>query len=432
MENGSSTITWTAGGTEASWIITLTPNVGTATVATVTSPTYTVTGMQPGDSYEVSVKADCGAGDESTEVTATVLCPALVDIALVDVYTNPSNCDLTDAVARITVKNMLESPISTFEAYYKVNNGDAVHETVTLTTPMNLNDTYVYTFATAPVLTEAANTITAWVEIPSETATENNQKTSGITRLTDVQAVPYVDAFGSGSVNNWFVINANGDNTTFTVTGSALQYAGSDLSAANDWAISPCVEYTPNVSYLFSFDYKANSPFFNEVFSAYVGPSADPNNNYFIETFTFNNTTYNHYDVVASMTDNADNMHFAFKAQSGIGTAGFNIDNVSIKKALNFNASCGEHGTISNVTAFNSGNTYYVGEGEAATLTLTAELGYHVQAIYVNGVQVRGENPNNAAVDLYTFTPNYGDQVYVTFTKNVYKVQATVNNIASY
>ena len=428
VENGSSTITWTAGGTETSWIITLTPNVGNAIVATVTSPTYTVTGMQPGDSYIVSVKADCGAGDESEAVTTTVLCPALVDIALVDVYTNPSNCELSNVIARITVKNMLESPISSFNAYYKVNSGDTVQENVTLTTPLNEGDTYVYTFTTAPTFTAATNTITAWVEIPSETATGNNQNTSGITRLTDVQAVPYVDAFGSSSVNNWAIINANGDNTTFSVTGSALQYAGSDESAANDWAISPCVEYTPNATYLFSFDYKANSPFFDESFSAYVGTSTDPDDFDAMQSLTFNNTAYNHFDYVDYMSDNADNLHIAFKAESGIGTTGFNIDNVSIKKAIGFTVSQGEHGTVSDVTAFNSNNIYYVGEGESATLTITCDLGYHVQAIYVNGLQVRGENPNNAAVDFFTFTPNYGDNVYAIFTENVYKVNATVSN----
>jgi hypothetical protein len=39
-------------------------------------------------------------------------------------------------------------------------------------------------------------------------------------------------------------------------------YNGSDENVGNDVAVSPCVEYAPG-TYLISFDYKANSPFYN-------------------------------------------------------------------------------------------------------------------------------------------------------------------------
>lgn len=451
VENGSSTITWEAGGEETSWIMTLTPNTGDAITVTLTEPTYTVSGMQPGDSYEVSVKADCGAGEESAEVTTTVLCPALVDIALVDVYTNPSNCDLTDAVARITVKNMLESPISTFEAYYKVNNGDTVHETVTLTTPMNEGETYVYTFATAPVFTENASTITAWVEIPSETATENNQKTSGITYLTTSKDLPYLETFSSPSASQeWFVVNDDNDDATFAVSGTAIRYNASDENAANDWIISPCFgplsSYqagAPAEMYLISYDYKANSAYYTEAFTTYFNDNMGfvPEHNYLVSSHSFNNTDYVTYRTyfITDEGEELDNGHILFHAESAVGTAGFSIDNVSVKKAMLVGVQTTANGTVSIenseiVPMPIPTYTAYVVPMEEVMLVMTPDAGYHVGAVYVshqNGSTelLRGENTNNAAIDYCAYVPAMGDMITVTFVPNQYNVNATVTNV---
>ena len=430
VENGASTITWIPMGDETSWQITLTPEEGDAITAVVTTPTYTITGMQPGDAYTVAVKALCGDDDESTEVTTTVVCPALVDIALVNVYTNPSNCDLSNMIARITVKNVMESPITSFEAYYQVNGeGPVVHETVWPYLSFEYGETYTYTFTTSPTFTAATNVITAWVVIPSETNTDDNTATSGVTYLTAEQAIPYVETFPASSVNNWAVIDNNADNSTFAVTGNALVYNGSDENVGNDVAVSPCVEYAPG-TYLISFDYKANSPFYNEKVSLYYGPSTNLYNDYLVETLNFNNADYQRYNYVGAMYMSMDNIHVAFKAESPVGTDGFSIDNVSIKKAVSFSVGNDGNGsiTVSNVATTNSG-LYFVGEGEEVTLHITSNFGYHVAGIYVNGVLVRGENPNNAIADNFTYAPENGDYVYVTFTENVYNVNAVVTNM---
>lgn len=431
VENGSSVITWFAGGEETTWSITLTPEEGDAITATVNEPTYTITGMQPGDSYVVTVKAICGEEDESVEVTTTVICPALVDIALVNVYTNPSNCDLsTGMIARITVKNMMESPITSFEAYYQVNGeGPVVHETVWPYLSFDYGETYSYTFLTAPVFTETTNFITAWVVVPGETNTDDNTASSGVTLLTEEQALPYVETFPASSADNWAVVDNNGDNSTFTVTGGTLKYSGSDEFTANDYAVSPCLEYVPYTNYLISFDYKANSPYYTEKLTAYYGPSVNLYYDYPFGTITFNNAEYAHYSYVGYMAMTMDNLHVAFKAESPVGTDGFSIDNVTVKKAVSFSVTAGEHGSVAVENAVPQYSFYYAGENDEVTLVMTPEFGYHVAGIYVNGELARGENPNNAPVDFFTFTPSTGDYVTVLFTGNVYNVTATVNNL---
>ena len=429
VENGSSVITWFAGGEETSWHIALIPEEGNAITDVVTSPTYTINGMEPGDAYTVVVKAICGLDDESEEVSVSVICPALVDIAMVNVYTNPSNCDLSNMIARITVKNMMESPISSFEAYYQVNGeGPVVHETVYPYLSFDYGETYTYTFGTAPVFTAATNFITAWVTVPSETNIDDNTAISGITYLTEEQALPYVETFPAASVNNWVVLNNNGDNSTFAVTGNALKYSGSDELTANDYAISPCVDYTPG-TYLISFDYKANSPFYTEKLTAYYGPSVNPFNDYPFATLTFSNAEYAHYNYVGAMYMTMDNLHVAFKAESTPGTDGFSIDNVSVKKAVSMSVSTDGHGTATFADLYYKNGYFYAGENEPVTVQIVSDFGYHVSGIYVNNVLVRGENPNHSVVDNYTFVPENGDWVYVTFTENAYDVVATVNNL---
>ena len=433
VENGSSTITWFAGGEETSWHIALIPAEGNAITDVVTTPTYTINGMQPGDSYTVVVKALCDEEDESEEVSIVVVCPALVDIALVNVYTNASNCDLsTGMIARITVENMMESPITSFEAYYQVNGvGPIVHETVTPYLSFDYGDLYTYTFNTAPVFTEATNFIHAWVEVPGETNTDDNVANSGLTNLTEVKALPYEENFSSLLVGlEWPVLDNDQDNNTFVISNNSIRYNGNDEAVANDWIISPCIEYTSYNTYLISFDYKANSPYYNEKFSFHYGPSTNPYNDYWVKTFNFNNTEYQHYDYVGTMYMSMDNLHLAFKAESPIGTDGFSIDNISVKRAVSFSVGNDGNGSIavSNV-AITDGGYYYSAQGEEVTLHITSNFGYHVSGIYVNGVLVRGENPNHAIVDNYTFVPENGDYVYVTFIENNYNVVATVNNL---
>ena len=62
----SLTFSWTPTGSESQWEVTV-----DGTTATVSTTTYTVSGLNPASSYNVSVRAVCGAGDTSLALTAT-------------------------------------------------------------------------------------------------------------------------------------------------------------------------------------------------------------------------------------------------------------------------------------------------------------------------------------------------------------------------
>ena len=66
------TISWTAGGTETYWYVTLTDQYDTVVVDTmVNTPTYTFTGLTPESSYTASVRAYCSATEVSNPRTST-------------------------------------------------------------------------------------------------------------------------------------------------------------------------------------------------------------------------------------------------------------------------------------------------------------------------------------------------------------------------
>ena len=66
ITTNSADVSWTPGGTESSWSFEYKPaSASTWTVVPVTSPSYQLTNLSTLTAYEVRVKADCGAGDES-------------------------------------------------------------------------------------------------------------------------------------------------------------------------------------------------------------------------------------------------------------------------------------------------------------------------------------------------------------------------------
>lgn len=449
--DGASTITWTAGGEETAWILTYAMEGEDPTTVELTTPTYTLEGFNPGDSYEVSVVANCGDGEVSAPATITVSMPALVDIALVNVYTNPSNCDLSNAIARIMVKNVREgSTISSFTASYSVNGGDVVTENVTLLAPLGYNQTTTYFFHTAPVFTETANVITATVYAEGESNLDDNTMSSDITYLTVVKDIPYVENFASlAAEQEWVAFDANSDGVNMAIANGAITYGGSDESAANDYMISPCLDVMDfNIHpYIISYDYKANSRYYNEHFSVYLNQNLTPDGNEtLIAEHTFNNTEYVHVAERVNLgTQTITNSHLMFKAESGIGTEGFSIDNVALKEAVPTLVQFDENGSVDIISndrvhfvSIPNMISYFLPNHEDATLVMTPNEGYHVAAIYRNSDSgwelVRGENLNNAALDNYTFVAEPANgrlslMYRVVFAPNTYTVNATVNNL---
>lgn len=323
------------------------------------------------------------------------ICPEATDLAITDINTFADACDVEGAVT-VGVKNMgYEGTVSTFEAYYQMNEETPVHETVTLATPIAFNEAATYTFNQLPAFTTGENTLTAWVEMTGDLVASNNTKVSAPIVVLDPIAVPYEEAFTGLTINHgWNPIDANNDGITMNLNNN-INYTFNDEAAADDWMMSPCIEMAAG-TYTIIYDYKANSSL-TESFEVFYGNGAhiaDMTNA--VAAHTFNNTTVE--TATTTITIPADGIYnFGFHATSLAGNLGFTIDNFKVYPVNDVIVTYNElGGTVT------PNGTIAVNYGENLTLNLVPAPMYHVAGVWVDDVQVVPEDGTGANFMLYT------------------------------
>lgn len=365
-----------------------------------------------------------GTGTTNRNNIRITNCPEATDLAITDINTFADACDVEGAVT-IGVKNMgYEGTVSTFEAYYQVNEETPVHETVTLATPIAFNEAATYTFNQLPAFTTGENTLTAWVELTGDLVDGNNTKVSApITVLAPI-AVPYEEAFTGLTINHgWNPIDANNDGITMNLNNN-INYTFNDEAAADDWMMSPCIEMAAG-TYTIIYDYKANSSL-TESFEVFYGNGAhiaDMTNA--VATHTFNNTTVE--TATTTITIPADGIYnFGFHATSLAGNLGFTIDNFKVYPVNDVIVTYNElGGTVT------PNGTIAVNYGENLTLNLVPAPMYHVAGVWVDDVQVVPEDGTGANFMLYTLeNVTEPHTVFVDF-KLEFHIFKTVENYRS-
>ena len=121
-------------------------------------------------------------------------------------------------------------------------------------------------------------------------APHQNQKIAG-----KIDFDPSADGYRIPTLDEWDVAIRGGEK---------YKYSGSDEFTANDYAVSPCLEYVPYTTYLISFDYKANSPYYTEKLTAYYGPSVNLYYDYglFVPLLYKNPGDYGRFDLVVNLS----------------------------------------------------------------------------------------------------------------------------------
>ena len=347
-------------------------------------------------------------------------CPEATDLAITSISDFNAACDVEGAVT-IGVKNLgYEGTVSTFEAYYQVNDGTPVHETVTLATPIAMNEAAEYTFNQLPTFTASSNIITAWVELTGDLVDGNNTITSAPITVLAPKTVPYQEYFGE--IIGWNAIDANNDGITMIAdTYHGLSYSFNDELAADDWMMSPCVELAAG-TYTVSYNYGSASAL-TESFEVYYGNGAhiaDMTN--LIATHTFNYT--GSQTATTTITVPADGIYnFGFHATSLAGNLGFNIYTFSVQPVNDVIVTFNENGGT--VTP---NGTVAVNYGEDLTLNLVPAPMYHVAGVWVDDVQVVPEDGTGANFMLYTLENiTEPHNVYVDF-KLEFHIFKTVEN----
>ena len=437
LHDSSAVVTWAANSNNAATATYVleyrSENDAAWTVVPVSGFTYSLTGLTPSTNYVVRVKTDCGGGDESTYAKANfttlcphgyydenglkVICPDANELVILNMSNFKDACEI-DGPVTITVKNLGYEPVTTFTAFYTLNDGTPVTETVTPSTPLALLDEYTHTFATMPVFVSGTNAVKAWATI----ATMGTETLTSNVFMLNPETVPYVEDFTSVQVNHgWNAIDVNNDGVTMNVNWGEVVYTYNDQAAANDWIMSPCVEILTPGTYTVAYDYAAESvlPESFEVFYGNGAHIADMTSA--VATHNFSGTTVNHAKYNINITTPGI-YNFGFHATSPAGAMGFSIDNFSVKPVINVTVTSSVNGTVS------PSGVVQVPYEENLTITIVPAPMYHVYGVWVDGTQVVPEDANGANLMLYTLENVTAEHtIFVDYKLTFHIIKQAVN-----
>ena len=253
--------------------------------------------------------------------------------------------------------------------------------------------------------------------------------TTGQDSVTEPATIPYLETFSDGvSHDDWITyhFDLSGftlDNEEQGISISGGMYHNCLSGADNEYTMSPSI-YIPAGRYDVAYSYNVMDPMVSEAFEVYLCNKTDNNFNLIqqvaFEEFSNANMVRKHHFINVA----EDGVYyFAIHSVSPLQHLGFNMDDFAVKAVVNFTTTFAEHGTGT------PEGSVEATLGELYTLTIMPESGYHVSAIYKNMQLVSGENNDNATVQYFTFVPQNGDSVYVTFAASTYEVNATVSNL---
>lgn len=190
-------------------------------------------------------------------------------VAINNNFTNGCTLTATEPVSLTFINKGLD-PISTLSASFKVDNGSAYTETVTLGSPLARDSSYTYNFTqTADLSAAGLHQITAWVDLAGDTVHTGDSTLSVALSIAHINpSTPYTMGFevpNAGSEIDgygWTTEDANGDDNTWFLSTSA-PYAGSvnfrylyntdGATAADDWLYSTCINMDAAKAYKISF-----------------------------------------------------------------------------------------------------------------------------------------------------------------------------------
>ncbi len=194
------------------------------------------------------------------------------------------------------------------------------------------NPSYTYT---------TAGTYTVSLTVSDGTSSDTETKTDYITitegTATCIDPTDYVMNFeASDDLTGWMFIDNNKDDNswiTFSEKGINNSYCAgynySSTNAADDWLISPCVDFKAGKNYEISFYYASAGSAITEKLAFYMGPDVSTNMTLITDIGEFANQEYTKVTQALNFTEDAT-YHFGWKCYSDADSWAVMIDSVHI------------------------------------------------------------------------------------------------------
>ena len=375
-------------------------------------------GLAEGVTYNVRVRTVCDADEYSAWVGLT--------------FTTPNSCEaptqltineITNHSANVSCDTLLTNSwaIQYGESGFALGSGTVVLQNTNNIALTGLAAGTAYDVYAKAICSEISESI--WTG-PYTFTTEQDS-------LFELATIPFLEPFNEGVAHNdW--ITYHFDLSGFTIDDEVQGISISEgmyhnylAGAANEYTMSPNI-FIPAGRYDVAYSYKAMDPMLSEAFEVYMctrtADGIDLIQQVSAEMFSNTNMVRTHNFI--TVEENGVYC-FAIRSASPLQHFGFSMDDFAVKEVVNFTATYAEHGTGT------PEGPVEATKGELYTLTIVPQPGYHVSAIYKNAQLVGGANGSHAAVQYYTFVPQNGDSIYVTFAASTCEVNATVSNLMS-
>ena len=380
--------------------------------------TFVLGGLAEGVTYNVRVRSVCDTDEYSDWAELT--------------FTTPNSCaaptqltinEITNHSANVSWDSMQTSAwaIQYGESGFETGSGSLVLQNTNTVTLTGLAAGTAYDVYAKAICSETSES--AWAG-PYTFTTEQDT-------VFELATVPYLEPFNDGVAHDdWITyhFDINGFTIDDEVQGISISegmYHNYLSGAANEYTMSPNI-LIPAGRYDVAYSYKAMDPMLTEAFEVYLCTETaggfDLIQQVSAEAFSNANMVRSHNFINVA----EDGVYcFAIRSTGPLQHFGFSMDDFAVKEVVNFTATYAEHGTGTPEGLIEAT------KGEFYTLTIVPQPGYHVSAIYKNAQLVSGANGSHATVQYYTFVPQNGDSIYVTFAASTCEVNATVSNLMS-
>ncbi len=238
------------------------------------------------------------------------------DVGLVSTNLPLETCNLQQENIEVVIRNFCSAVLNNIPVSFSINGGTPVTETIT--TPIAVGDSLIYTFSTpADLSSNGLHNVSIYTSLPNDTLYNNDTIKISVTNHTSINP-PYTMRFEpSEDFSGWKIYDINNDNYKWTIktTGGrsqpyCIRYDYSSMLPADDWFVSSCINLTSSQNYKLGFWYKAEASQWPEKLKVFIGNGQDTLslNNQLLDFPNIVNTTYQYAEAVFTVP--ADGLYY--------------------------------------------------------------------------------------------------------------------------
>lgn len=200
-----------------------------------------------------------------------------IDVGLVSSPLPNESCDLQQENITVVVKNLCSSVLNNIPVSYIVNGSLPVTDTIT--TPIGIGDSLVYTFGTQFNFSgNGTYNVIIYTSLTNDTILNNDTLSINVVNHISITPVYTMGFEPSEDFGGWKIYNNNSDNYKWTIINSGgrtqpycIRYDYSSWLTADDWFVTPCINLSSSQNYKLGFWYKAEASAWPEKLKVFIG-----------------------------------------------------------------------------------------------------------------------------------------------------------------